>query len=232
MSQPSPVPPAPQPQQPFVYPPSIKVAICIPAQQQVDIRWAFTLPKIFQQVPPNSQVFTDWRYGLAETRETLFHTAIKSLPDLTHILWVDTDTIPNDNVIPQLILDNKPIISAIYFNSLFTGINAWKDEKPLDLKNPVLQKDPIVEVDKIGMGICVMQKNVYDALVDEEKPLFYYKVDIGTQQLLSEDFYFFQKAAKHGIKPWVDVRCQALHIKNCAINPDGSIQTPFVQQQK
>lgn len=209
-----------------------KVAICVPTTTLIDVRWALAWPGVCGTFPGGSQLFADWRYGVAETREQLWYTAWKGIPDLTHIMWIDSDVILDLNCIPQLLLDNKPIVSGIYFNSLLTGVNAWLDEKPIDIRDQKYKEQPLVQVDKVGMGVCLMQKSVFDELQDEEKPLFYYKVDVTTQSLLSEDFYFFQKLAKHGIKPWVDLRCRATHLKATALTPEGLVIGPAPPQSQ
>ena len=168
--------------------------------------------------------FGDWHYGVAESREFLYDTAIRSVPDLTHLVFLDSDILPAPNVMKLLIEDNKPIVSGIYFNSLLTGLNAWKDEKALDMKTAY--PDPVVEVDKVGMGICLMKKQIFDVLKEEPRPLFFYKIDTMNAKMLSEDFVFFEKLKKYGIKPFVDLRAQCLHIKSFPVNPDGSIGQP------
>jgi hypothetical protein len=209
------------------YPEGTKFAICIPSQQFCDIRWALALPTVFGTMPPGSVLFADWRYGVAETREQLWYTAVMSQPTITHIAYIDTDMIIEPNVFPQLVADNKPIVGATYFNSLLTGVAAWKEEKPIDIKIP--RESSLVEVDKIGMGACLIKKEVFtETLKDEEKPLFFYQLDVSKQKMMSEDFYFFLKLAKYGIKPFVDLRCKCQHLKNCAITIDGQIIGPAV----
>jgi hypothetical protein len=188
----------------------------------LDVRWAMGFPTFLSTCPAGSVYFADWRYGVGESREALYHTAINGVPDITHMLFLDADIIPNANVVKLLLEDNKPVVSAIYFNSLLTGLNAWKEEKALDPK--MAYTDPLVEVDKVGMGCCLMNKKVFDVLAEETRPLFFYKIDTITNQMLSEDFWFFkEKLLKYGIKPWVDLRAQCVHLKSFGVNPDGSI---------
>ena len=193
--------------------PQHKVAICIPTMITVDARWALSLPKMLGTAPPNSTFFAEWRYGVAETRESLYHTAMKSIPDLTHIFFYDSDVIPmTDFPIQTLLQDNKQIVSGVYWNSLYTGVAAWKDEKPLDLGAP--RNDPLIECDKTGMGCCLISIDVFKTLIEnnEERPFFKYIIDTKTDTLMSEDFKFYQTVAKYGIKPWLDTRVQCGHL--------------------
>ena len=209
-----------------------KVAICIPTMINVDARWALNLPKMLGTAPPNSTFFAEWRYGVAETRESLYHTAMKSIPDLTHVFYYDADVIPlTDFPIQTLLQDNKQIVSGVYWNSLYTGVAAWKDEQPINLGAP--RNDPLIECDKVGMGICLVSVDVFKTLIeaDEPRPFFKYVIDTKSGVLMSEDFYFLtQLCAKHGIKPYLDTRVQAMHLKNLGIMPNGTIQIDAVPQ--
>jgi len=206
--------------------PTHKVAICIPTTITVDARWALNLPKVLGTAPPNSTFFAEWRYGVAETRESLYHTAMKSIPDLTHIFYYDADVIPiTEFPIQTLLQDNKPIVSGIYWNSLYTGLAAWKDEKPINLAEP--RNSPLIECDKVGFGCALISVDVFKTLIeaDEPRPFFKYVIDTKTNSLMSEDFYFLtQLCAKHGIKPWIDSRVQCLHLKGLGILPNGQVQ--------
>ena len=206
--------------------PTQKVAICIPTMITVDARWALNLPKVLGTAPPNSTFFAEWRYGVAETRESLYHTAMKSVPDLTHVFYYDADIIPiTDFPIQTLLQDNKQIVSGVYWNSLYTGVAAWKDEKPINMAEQ--RNSPLIECDKVGFGMTLISIDVFKTLIeaDEPRPFFKYVIDTKTNSLMSEDFYFLtQLCAKHGIKPFLDTRVQAMHLKNLGILPNGQVQ--------
>lgn len=210
--------------------PFVKIAMLVPTNISVDVRFAFSFQNILTQLPPGSTYMADYRYGLAETREALITQAIKTIPDLTHILFVDTDVIP---LIPDgvklLLSDDKPIVSGIYFSSLMTGVAAWRGETPIPIENqPYLQ-----EVDKSGFGFTLIKKQVFTLLEEkkEPKPWFYYLIDGNDLKMQSEDFYFLDKCKKYGIKPFVDLRVQCGHIKTVIINPNGQVQAPPPQAQ-
>ena len=242
-------PQQPQPDVPIVGSiqagPAVKIGLLVPTNINIDVRFCFSFQQILSQLPPGSTYMADYRYGLAETREALVTQAIKTIPDLTHILFVDTDVIPLvPNGIQLLLQDNKPIVSGIYFSSLMTGAAAWrktiqKDQNgnDVEVETPIPvdgQTQFLQEVDKTGFGFTLIQKQVFDILAEknEPRPWFYYLVDSGELRMQSEDFYFLDKCKKHGIRPWVDLRVQCGHIKSVVINPNGSVQTPPHNQQQ
>lgn len=222
--------------------PTVKIAMLIPTQLNVDVRWAFTFQQLLSMLPPGSTYMADYRYGLGETREALVTQALATVPDLTHILFVDSDVlcmVPNG--VQLLLSDNKPIISGVYFNSLMTGAAAWravpnedpntKEQLPMvEFPIPVKDQTQVVqEVDKIGFGFVLIQKELFQALEEKKarRPWFYYTVDGGARKMQSEDFYFTDIVRETlGIKPFVDLRVQCGHIKTVVINPDGGIQIP------
>ena len=149
-----------------------------------------------------------------------------SLPMLTHLLFVDADLILPNFAIQTLISDNVDIVSGVYWNSLNTGAAAWVNEAPIDVKqfnaNNNNVGNPLIQVDKTGMGCCLLSKRVGQLLLTEDRPYFYYKIGDGNAQL-SEDFYFYQKMNKLGIKPHLDLRIQCQHIRSVLQNADGGL---------
>lgn len=210
----------------------VKIVMLVPTNINVDIRWSISFQQLLGQLPPGSSYMMDYRYGLGETREALITQALASIPDLTHILFVDSDVIVTaPNPIQTLLSNNKPICSGVYFNSLMTGAAAWVNEQPIAVKD---QPIAVQEVDKIGFGFVLIQRQVFDQLIEKKapRPWFYYTVDGQARKMQSEDFYFLDIVREHlGIKPFVDLRVACGHIKSVVIMHDGSIQVPPHQGQ-
>jgi len=197
-----------------------KVVVCIPIQEKTDVRWADRLyTRVLPQAPVGSPYLFENRYGIGQTRQFLIDKAL-SIQGMTHVFFIDSDVIPmTEYVIPTLLQDDKPIVSGVYFNSLFTGLAAWIGEVPLSHQ----QQNHLIEVDKTGMGLCLIKREVFDKLGADKvpRPWFDWKV-FGPNQAISEDFYFFAMLKeKYNIRPWVDMRVQGGHIKSMIIKPDG-----------
>ena len=208
---------------------TVKLAVAIPTLPLVDVRWALSVPRVLGQCPQGTAYFAEWRYGVGETREALYFEILNQVKDCTHILYWDSDVIPPDGAVLRLLMDDKEIVSALYFNSLYTGVAAWKDEKPVTVPRPdevrlLTDMTAMQEVDKVGMGFTIMKRQVFDELMQfEEPPFFYYKIDVRNAKLLSEDFYAFEKLKKYGIKPWVDKRVWCDHLKALNVHANGTI---------
>ena len=232
-----PVPQLPQKQQELVplkeYTKPISLLIGLPVQAQSDTEWCLNYAHniLQKQLPPNSQISVENRYGIAQSREAIINNFIKS--NCTHLLFLDSDIIPMENhgittLINDTLLDPKVyMVSGCYYNSLYTGLAAWRDSIPLNFKDPNsiinTTKDPLVEVDLTGMGYYIIKRELFDLIEDLDRPLFFYKVNEGNH-MQSEDFYFQKRlSGKYGIKPYVDSRVKALHVKRCKIAPDGAV---------
>jgi hypothetical protein len=201
----------------------------------------------------------NWLYGVDTSREMLTASAAAQA-DITHYLFLDTDMFPAPGSIQKLIEANLPVVSGAYYNSFLNGLAAWKDEKALRVASvpklddkgnvmrlpngaPMAEPDkfidvitqrpigPIVEVDKTGLGFCLISRNVFHTLEEEGRPFFYYQVDTLNKKLLSEDFWFFRnRLLKLGIKPHVHLGAQCLHLKPVLLNFDGTLVLPDPNQ--
>ena len=208
------------------WPSGIQLAILTPIYPLTDCRWALNLPGVLQQVPPGTIHLADWRYGVGESRESLLHTALTSNPNLTHILFIDGDIIPDPMAVWYLFQHPEvDIVGGIYYNSLLTGLAAWKNEQALKVQDFAGRENPLIEVDKIGCGLALFKADVFRKMEEakEERPFFYYKLDARANTMMSEDFYLFQKIAKYGIKPHIDLRSRCGHLKMVMLLPEGAV---------
>jgi hypothetical protein len=216
---------------PVLPPKPIQLMVGIPVQDKADIEWCLSYGSklLTQMVPPNTLVLPENRYGIGYSRESIINNFISNSA-ATHLLFFDTDILPVETHGIKTLLDDtiidpsKYIVSGIYYNSLYSGLAAWKNEVALKYQDIKNNADPLLEVDKIGMGYCVIRKELFHILNMEPRPLFNYKIMEGNL-MESEDFTFLKMlAAKYGIKPYIDTRVTAQHIKRCKVNIDGGVQ--------
>lgn len=197
------------------------------------IWWQNSLLKLMSQAPPGTQYIMSSRYGVAESREEIVNQALVLPPvpglgsKVTHIFFLDSDIIPlQDNVINTMLSYKLPIVSGTYWNSLHTGINAWVNHQPVPLPQP----QSLVEVDDLGFGCVLIQREVFETLRDNNEPLpwFHYANSLNKQQ--SEDFYFLEKCSHHKIngqtiKPVLDTNITCGHLRVMMMNVNGTATT-------
>lgn len=205
-------PPVQQPARPPAAPPKkpVHVFVAIPTHGSVDIRWCMRLHQLLDAAPYQTTYAADWHYGVAESREHLADAAL-AVPTVTHVLFLDSDVIPDDiDVINRLLEADLPIVSGVYRNTLRTGINAWVGGSTIGMK----QSAPIVEVDRVGFGLVLVKREVFETMTG--RPWFY--LSVGPKQR-GEDFYFCRRAQVAGFKICVDMRVTAKHIQYVEMPP-------------
>jgi hypothetical protein len=220
--------------------PKTKVAILIPHRDEKDYRewrvWFEHLPK------PEGTIWFEARgFSLTTNREYLAKQAL-ALPDVTHLLWLDDDTLPpphsevKDKNVFDLLQMNVPLASGIYMAKKRKGergLAAWmydaerKGYIPID----AAQGSRYVQVDVAGLGCTLAQRWVFEKL---SEPWFLW----GVPPALSEDFYFFDKCAKEltyelngaktAVRPIVDMEMKCRHFGCYVSDTDGSFDLPGI----
>ncbi len=150
-------------------------------------------------------------------RNDIVKTFLES--DCTHLLFVDSDTIPPANAITKLLAANKPIVSGL------TPIIEHNENRKNDSNgfykkyNCVGQDDKHVETYsglipiKGAGGSCILiERSVFEKI---EKPYyrFVYQDDSGKEVMVSEDIYFIVKALGAGIQAYADTSVICGHSK-------------------
>ncbi len=204
-----------------------RIAIGVPHESKVTMLWAQrSLLHIYALSPWCDKVPLFVRgVPLSIARDTIVELALKD-PLVTHIMWVDTDIIPEqpnsfDQAVNILYNCNEPIVSGVYRAKQATGFNyaMWR-------KNPEGEKGfiPIVQwngnwlqVDTIGMGFCLVKREVYEKI---QRP--WYPWEIGG---FSEDFNFCVKAQEKGYLINVITDVKLSHIGDLLVKNAGAITT-------
>jgi len=153
-------------------------------------------------------------------------------PDITHILWWDSDMVaeqhgnpmvardPNE-VIKELLDADVPIISGVYRAKKKEGFCYCMflkqgDGDEIKLSPVTGWTSRIITVDVVGMGCCLVKREVFEKV---PQPWFWW-------DRFSEDFNFCLKAAKYGFPTQVLTTAVFSHIEgNFKILSNGRIVT-------
>ncbi len=165
-------------------------------------------------------------------RDTLVKNAIEI--GCNYIFFLDTDNIfeqPTDanialNMLYQSMNNNNvKIVSGLYRAKQKQGLNfaMWKDAKTIDEKGN--EKKGFVsiqqwtgnwiEADVTGMGCTLIDLSIFK---DLERPWFRWD----EKDEMSEDFYFFKLASRHGYKTWVYTEVRLSHLGKLKVKSDGT----------
>ena len=128
-------------------------------------------------------------------RKTMIENALNSNKNFTHILFVDTDTIPPEGFIEKLSAHNVDMVSGYYCDT---------DGRPMTRKHGVsfLGKG-LEEVDIFGMGCSLVKREVFEK-VPYPEPTEPYKFDA--------DVEWCKACQEAGYKIYVDFNLRASHL--------------------
>jgi len=140
--------------------------------------------------------------------------------DCTHLLFVDSDTIPPQNALEKMLLADKPIVTAL------TPIIEYDDKRKNSDSNGYYKKwnvvnwqdkfiEPYLGLIKIkgcGSSCILIKREVFEKM---PKPWyrFLYQDDTGKVIFMGEDTHFIAKALGMGIEAWADTSIICGHNK-------------------
>lgn len=135
--------------------------------------------------------------------------------DCTHLLFIDADTLPPEDVIDKLLAVKQPIVSG-----LTPIIEPGKDGLPWRKMNCVGMDDQLVKPNtgvvrvKGTGGSCLMIERFVFTQVKAPWFRFIYKDDQGRDTMVSEDIYFIIQAFGKGIPAYADTSVICKHYKS------------------
>jgi hypothetical protein len=205
------------------------VAVCIPYMVDVTMLWAYKMLTPLMGIPnPACSKTLKMVRGIpvSVARDEIVRLCLED-PNITHLLWVDTDNIcqkPQDpNIaLQQLLACNVPIVSGLYRAKQKEGFNwaAWMDAHLPDKIGftPVQSwNGNFFQVDTVGFGFVLVKREVFEKI---PAPWFEW-----ASPAPSEDFNFCIKARKHGYVINVFADIQLDHKGELTVHPDGTITT-------
>lgn len=213
--------------------PSLKIAICTPCYGNPELMFSKSLQgaiKHFYEAnlttsdgtPYEKEIewFVVSNSMLTEGRHMLVAEALNWGAD--YLLWADADHVFPPDTICRLWARNVQIVGCNYSRrgtpTAPTAAKIVTDDLGEDHKNlcyTTMEKwhdDLLEEVDHLGLGLCLMRMDCFDALqvkAEEEgkdtfMPLFMFTPTEGFKGMIGEDVYFFKKLKEAGIPIYLD----------------------------
>ncbi|TSA57010.1 hypothetical protein D4R42_02525 [bacterium] len=207
-----------------------KIAVCICHTGEATMEWSHRTygPLIFNHVPWCEKVPLLCRgVPIAVSRNKLVEDALKA--GCSHVFFIDADHVPEtpadiNEALRQLLLCDADMVTALYRAKKQEGFpyNIWKKVEGSEGYVAVpdggwTEGTNFFTVDVAGIGNCLIKREVFEKI---PKPWF-----IWDKPSPSEDFAFFEKAAKHGFKLWVFSAVRFSHIGKLAVQTDGKVRT-------
>lgn len=189
------------------------IVIGTPSFGTVSAQWAAAYRTL--ATPMNSQCFMNFKIGLevGTARNAIVAETLAMDPQPTHVFFLDDDVVPpTPFLIRQLIKDDKPIVSGVYFTK-----NEFSEPVALlghgEGTLTYIPGSGLHEVKVPSMGCCLIQTEVFRKMRDE--------CDLGTDELgnprwyltrgddpgepdATEDSWFCDHAREAGYATYVD----------------------------
>lgn len=189
-----------------------KILIAIPAKNLIE---AETFKSIFDlEVPDGYETVFQYFYGyqVEQVRNLIADWIVKGPYD--YLLAVDADVAFRPDTLKKMLAHDKDMVTGLYIQRIpgkhcievmkrneFGGVShvPWSELKGRGL----------VKVDSAGFGCCLIKRHVFESM---EYPHFVYKSALDHAHTISEDVYFFLKAAEKGKEIWADTSILCEHI--------------------
>jgi len=192
-----------------------RIAVCVPVKENVPTEFLGSfLNLIFENMKKHEIIvsFSEF-YPIELARNDLVERALKHNPD--YIFFIDSDMILPQNILDELINMDKDISSALYFMRAppFKPIAKIMKDDLFCIINTI-PLNQIIEVGAVGLGCCLIKKEVFEKIKEKEKKIFDTKEQTvnNKTQLLSEDTFFCLKAKESGFKIFLNTGLICKHI--------------------
>ena len=183
--------------------------------------------KIIFAVPTNDRIEPGTTLAIAGIcrREDIEYQAIMGSPtdlvrnsmvrrllkdsEATHLLMMDSDILPPDNVVDLMLECDSPMSAAIVPIMLAGKIVSNIVENDRFMMHWEDRTEPF-EVDGAGAGMILIRREVFETI---PWPWFRYEEEESSGKRCGEDLYFSNKASKYGFKYKVHPKSTCDHIK-------------------
>jgi hypothetical protein len=200
------------------------VSICVPSGDEVNAAFAMAWVHMVLETATreNSGIggLTIQHIGssiLPQSRYSLVKKTFEAAPNVTHLLFLDSDmTFPPDTV-TRLVAHNVDMVGVNamsrrppYQSTAWRGI----DERAVT----TLESTGLERVWRTGFAVVLIKADVFKTL---EPPYFDYEFIPEKDQFRGEDFVFFDRARAAGFELYIDhdLSKQVNHIGTFAFNP-------------
>lgn len=181
-----------------------KIAVCVPARDEVDTMFALDLAKLvgFHLKNTEDEILLFHSAGtlIANQRQELAAAALNA--DADYILYLDSDMRFPKDVIMRFLAHDAPVVAANYSTRKMPI-------HPVAFLNPQLteylytrpESDGLEECLAVGMGVFMVKASIFKEL---ELPWFMIGYSPTTHRFQGEDIYFCGKLRQAGYPVMID----------------------------
>lgn len=167
----------------------------------------------------------NFKGDIIDVRNNLVKQALMWRVNCTHLLFMDTDQMYPQNLIPRLVSHNKPFVGTVVhrryppFDPCVRVAREPGKPETYDLPESVYDGG-LIKADVTGFGCFMVQTPLLFEM--EHKPGEWFKRDKTRDNghPVGEDYEFCERLREHGGQVWVDTLMEIEHLTTVAINRD------------
>lgn len=141
-----------------------------------------------------------------------------------YLLFADSDMAFRAEHIVELINSDKPIVGALYFgvpygsHETFTvALKETARGRLLPIPRSELPESGCLEVDSVGMGLCLIKRKVIETLGANHEELRPFAETLVDGKARGEDVTFCLRAKEAGFTTWLNLNARVGHVKSFTI---------------
>jgi hypothetical protein len=181
--------------------PVLRIAICIPCTDTLNSGFALDLARltyVLGEAGIQTTLIQNRGTIIPQQRAVLVRAAMHWTA--THILWLDSDMRFPPNVLHRLVQHHEPIVAVNYARRREPYLPT-AEHRELGLLFTTEDSEGLVEVTQCGMGIMLVDMQVYHAM---QQPWFAIGFNPRDNEYTGEDFFFCKKAREAGFVTLID----------------------------
>ena len=192
----------------------MKLMIAIPTLDYIHFEFAKSLAALVKKLSASGVDFEVCWLGrtlVYMSRNDLAADAVNR--GFTHVLWLDTDMIFQDDLFDKLVRHGKAIVSGVY-HARRPGYESCMFESIEPLRRVKKYPDHLFEIGACGFGCVLTEAQVLQAVYRRYGDCFTPTPEFG------EDLAFCQRANICGFPIYCDPEIRAGHIGHIVVYPD------------
>jgi GT2 family glycosyltransferase len=151
-----------------------------------------------------------------DARNQLVRRAFESNPEVSHLMWVDSDVIPPPDTVERLLAHDKEVVGGIYHQKEPPFPPLVYDLDPYRPVESSFTGGELRRVGGVGLGCALVRADVYQRISQHFRDIRWYELSYGT----GEDVHFFERCRQVGIEVFVDPTVRCSHVRDQPITAD------------
>jgi hypothetical protein len=151
-----------------------------------------------------------------EARNHLVRVAFETNPDVTHLMWIDSDVVPPPDTLERLLGHDKQIVGGIYHQKELPHHPLVYDLDPYRLVESSFSGGELRKVGGIGLGCALVRAETYKLMSQHFQDIRWHELSYGT----GEDVHFFERCRKIGVEVWLDPTIRCGHVRDQMLTSD------------